>query len=156
MQEKIPERPIASEQSVAEQIVPEQQGERTAESEPTRRGKRVETGAEQAASRQVAPGSATQTSATHDPEIQGIETILATGLDGFFKGLSPAEQLRFKTEGESTALKIKQLLHAQKTKIKDIVKLIINWLKGLPGINKFFLEQEAKIKADAIVRRYRP
>ncbi len=90
-----------------------------------------------------------------DPEVLGIESILASGLDDFFMHLSPPHQLAFKTEGETAALKIQEALHKPATRIKDIVRLIIDWLKGLPGINKFFLEQEAKIKADTIMRHYR-
>ena len=90
-----------------------------------------------------------------DPEVLSIEKILAQDLDSFFIHLSPSHQRRFKADGETTALKIQEALRKQTTKVKDIVNLIINWLKGLPGINRFFLEQEAKIKADTIMRRYR-
>ena len=34
---------------------------------------------------------------------------------------------------------------------RKILKLIRSWLKLIPGVNKFFLEQEAKIKTDKIV-----
>ena len=36
-------------------------------------------------------------------------------------------------------------------KAKKIFQLILEWLKLLPGINRFFLEQEAKIKTDRII-----
>ena len=36
-------------------------------------------------------------------------------------------------------------------KIKKIFELLLQWLKLLPGVNKFFLEQEAKIKVDQIM-----
>ena len=38
-----------------------------------------------------------------------------------------------------------------KIQVKKIFILIISWLKIIPGVNKFFLEQEAKIKADRIL-----
>jgi len=28
----------------------------------------------------------------------------------------------------------------------------MNWLKLIPGVNKFFLEQEAKIKTDEVLK----
>jgi hypothetical protein len=39
-----------------------------------------------------------------------------------------------------------------KIKVNKIIDLIRRWLKLIPGINKFFLEQEVKIKADKIIR----
>ncbi len=95
------------------------------------------------------------TAESKDQELVGIESILAEGLEGFFLSLSKPQQLEFKRIGEETALKIKETLHRKAMQIKDIVLLIINWLKTLPGINKFFLEQEAKIKADKIVSQFR-
>ena len=89
-----------------------------------------------------------------DPEIVEIESVLAEGMESFFLGLSPQKQMEFKIEGERAARSIQQALHTRTTRIKDIVRLIINWLKTLPGINRFFLEQEAKIKADRIMKRY--
>lgn len=88
------------------------------------------------------------------PDLKAIEDILADGLDDFFKALAPAQQLEFKQQGENTALKIQEVLERGRYRIKDIVNLIIQWLKNLPGVNKFFLRQEAKIKADKIVQRY--
>ena|SRR3989344_4299759 len=89
-----------------------------------------------------------------DPELQTIENILAEGMDVFFKSLTPSHQLDFKKHGEEAATKIKQLVHKGKYTVRDIIAVIIGWLRTLPGINKFFLEQEAKIKADKIIRYY--
>lgn len=91
---------------------------------------------------------------TLDPETVEIESVLAQGMENFFLGLSPQKQMEFKTKGEETARSIRQALRKKTTRIKDIVRLIIGWLKTLPGINRFFLEQEAKIKADRIMQRY--
>jgi hypothetical protein len=89
-----------------------------------------------------------------DPELLAIELILAEGLEHFFISLNRQKQLDFKAAGEATAQKIKQLIHRGRYRIKDIISLIIIWLTTLPGINKFFLEQEAKIKADRIIHYY--
>lgn len=80
-----------------------------------------------------------------------IEKIMAEDLVDAYKELTPLQQQEFKIKGEQTALQIRQLLKATHVKIKKIFQLIFDWLKMLPGINKFFLEQEAKIKADKIV-----
>jgi len=69
----------------------------------------------------------------------------------FFLGMTPKQQKKFKTEGEETVKKINVLLRDAKVKIKKIVDLIRRWLRNIPKVNKHFLEQEAKIKADRIV-----
>jgi hypothetical protein len=66
--------------------------------------------------------------------------------------MSPQEQANFKKVGEETVVKINKLLLETKVKVNKIVALIRKWLKLIPGVNKFFLEQEVKIKADKIMR----
>jgi len=80
-----------------------------------------------------------------------IDSILSDGLDGIYIKMSPAEQNRFKTEGERTAGAINQLLNKAKTGAGKIISLIKKWLGLIPGVSRFFLEQEAKIKADKIL-----
>ncbi|PIZ96300.1 MAG: hypothetical protein COX80_01830 [Candidatus Magasanikbacteria bacterium CG_4_10_14_0_2_um_filter_33_14] len=80
-----------------------------------------------------------------------IEKVMEAGLEDAFKALTPLQKQEFKIKGEQTAWKIRQLLKKTKVKIKEIFKLLLEWLKILPGVNKFFLEQEAKIKADKIL-----
>lgn len=80
-----------------------------------------------------------------------VEKILEEGLSEPFHRLSPLAREEFKMKGEQTATKIGELLKASHVKVKKIFELIIAWLKLLPGINHFFLEQEAKIKTDRII-----
>ena len=80
-----------------------------------------------------------------------IEKIMEDGLEDAYKELTPIQQQEFKIKGEETAWNIRQVLKKTKIKIKEIFKLLLEWLKLLPGVNKFFLEQEAKIKADKII-----
>ena len=63
-----------------------------------------------------------------------------------------SKQREFKGEGEKTAAKINQLMSKTKVNVKKIINLIKKWLSIIPGINSFFLEQEAKIKADEIFK----
>lgn len=79
-----------------------------------------------------------------------IDLILEEGLSEIFLKMSPQEQKAFKEKGEQTVSKINALLSQTKVKINKIITLIRDWLKLIPGINKFFLEQEIKIKADKI------
>ncbi len=81
-----------------------------------------------------------------------IDEVLAMGLNNIFLTLSSEKQDEFKKKGEETVFKINNLLDKAKVNIDKIVKLIRNWLKIIPGVNKFFLEQEAKIKADNIIK----
>lgn len=80
-----------------------------------------------------------------------IEKVMEAGLEDSFRAMTPLQQQEFKIKGEETAWKIKQSLQKNKIRIREIFRLLLNWLKFLPGINKFFLEQEAKIKADKII-----
>lgn len=80
-----------------------------------------------------------------------IEKILESGLADEYTKLSPIAKQEFKIKGEETTAKIRELLRDTHIKVKNIFYLIVEWLRILPGINKFFLEQEAKIKTDAII-----
>ena len=81
-----------------------------------------------------------------------IECVLEDRLDEIYLKMPESMKHKFKYEGEKTAAKINQLLNKTKINIKKIVNLIRKWLLIIPGVNVFFLEQEAKIKADEIVK----
>ncbi len=87
-------------------------------------------------------------------EIKQVEDILAEDLEGIYQQMPPDRQAAFKAKGEEVARKIVSILHSAKIRIKDILELIRGWLKLIPGVNKFFLEQEAKIKADKILKSH--
>lgn len=81
-----------------------------------------------------------------------IDQILSEGLSDTFLSLSPQRKKRFKEEGERTREKINELLGEGRVKIKKIIFLIKKWLGIIPRANKYYLEQEAKIKAEKIIR----
>lgn len=85
-------------------------------------------------------------------QIKAIEQTMASGLEEIYLNMPKSKQQEFKREGEKTAAKISQLLDQTKVNIKKIVNLIKRWLSIIPGVNNFFLEQEAKIKADQIFK----
>lgn len=93
-----------------------------------------------------------QIDAVQSQRVQAIENILADGLDKVFLQMNPQEQKKFKEEGEKTANKISQLLDKAKLSVDKVVTLIRRWLGLIPRVNRFFLEQEAKIKADKILK----
>jgi hypothetical protein len=43
------------------------------------------------------------------------------------------------------------MVRGLQVKMKRALQLVRDWLLCIPGINKFFLEQEAKIKVDRLV-----
>ncbi len=81
-----------------------------------------------------------------------IDNILSDGLHEVFLQMNPGQQKEFKRVGEETTVKINSLLDKAKVKVDKIINLIRRWLKLIPRVNQFFLEQEAKIKADKIVK----
>jgi len=88
----------------------------------------------------------------YQARVKAIDDILSAGLHEIFLQMSPAKQKEFKQAGEETVVKIVGLLDRAKVKVDKIIDLIRKWLKIIPGVNKFFLEQEAKIKADRIIK----
>jgi hypothetical protein len=84
--------------------------------------------------------------------LQKIEQILEENMEETYHQLSPEIQKKFKQEGEKAANAIDFLLSQTKVKTGKIFKVILNWLKIIPGISKFFLRQEAKIKTDQILK----
>jgi len=91
-----------------------------------------------------------------DKLVKDIEGAMANGLEDAYLAMDAATQQRFKTVGEETASAIEQLLQQSKIQIKKIVSLLLRWLKIIPKVNPYYLEQQAKIKADAIVALKHP
>ncbi len=86
-----------------------------------------------------------------DPVTVQIEQIMEEGLGDAYSELTPVQKQEFKIKGEETAWEIRKILGKTRIKFKEIFKLVIEWLKMLPGVNRFFMEQEAKIKVDRII-----
>lgn len=87
-----------------------------------------------------------------DQLTEQIENILEEDLTDLYLSMPKEMQQQFKAKGEKTLSKIRQLVQKTKVNAKKIFQLIREWLKIIPGVNKFFLEQEAKIKTDKILR----
>ncbi|MBU0707616.1 DUF2057 domain-containing protein [Patescibacteria group bacterium] len=82
---------------------------------------------------------------------QQVENILEEDLQEIYQRMDDKSKKRFKNEGEKTASKIEILLIGTRVKVNSIFKLIKKWLRVIPGVNKYFLEQEAKIKTDKLI-----
>ncbi|OGL79771.1 hypothetical protein A3J43_03480 [Candidatus Uhrbacteria bacterium RIFCSPHIGHO2_12_FULL_54_23] len=97
----------------------------------------------------AAPAPATP--AEKSVQLQRIEAVLQSDLEDLYFQMDEAHRTLFKEEGEKTARAIDQLMAAARATAQKILYLIQRWLRLIPGINKFFLEQEAKIKTDKMM-----
>lgn len=84
--------------------------------------------------------------------LEKVEKILAEDMDNIFLSLDVNKQVEFKKRGEETSRQIAKLLTKATVPVKKIVNLIIAWLRVIPHVNRFYLEQEAKIKTDKIIQ----
>lgn len=80
-----------------------------------------------------------------------IEKILEADLEDMYFEMPPETQLKFKLEGEETSNRIRQMMKSGVVKIKKVLSMIIDWLHIIPGVNRFFIEKQAKIKAEKIL-----
>lgn len=88
-------------------------------------------------------------------ELQAIEEILEEDLEEAYWQMPPKMRQQFKKHGEDTAKKIERMLRSVHLNILKVLRLLQKWLSLIPHINSFFLEQEAKIKADKIIALHR-
>lgn len=86
-----------------------------------------------------------------DPVLGQVENILEENLKEIYLNLPAAVQKKFHDKGDEVTTKIYKMIVEFKAKAKKFLKLIRRWLKLIPGINRFFLEQEAKIKTDKLM-----
>ena len=86
-----------------------------------------------------------------DEELVMIENILSEDIRDLYSQLPQLKQRTFQQKGEEAALKIKVMLKKTRVRANEIFELIKNWLKMLPKISAYFLEQEAKIKTDKVL-----
>lgn len=120
------------------------------EQEPSEQKPAPEQPASQPAPRTIKPRPAMPLPAK-DAVMVKIEKIMEEGLNDSYQRLSPVAKQEFKLKGEQAASQIHELLKSTRIKVKKILRLILDWLRMLPGVNHFFLEQEAKIKTDKII-----
>lgn len=90
-----------------------------------------------------------------DPVTASIETVLSDDLYEYFKAMSPEEQTKFKQKGEETVSKLSRLVSQTVIKAKEVLRIIADWLRFIPHVNRYFLEQESKIKTDKILELHK-
>ncbi len=85
-----------------------------------------------------------------DPVLLDLETALSDGLADIYRELPESKKPVFRAKGEEIAMVVRDMIASGKISVPKILQLIRAWLRLIPGVNKFFLEQEAKIKADKL------
>ncbi len=103
----------------------------------------------------AAPAQEQTSTPDKDEEIVMIENILSENISEIYKELSDAQKRSFRQKGEEISIKIKGMLKKARVATHEILNIIKEWLRMLPGISHYFLEQEAKIKTDKILQMKR-
>lgn len=80
-----------------------------------------------------------------------IEEVMEEDLKEMYLAMSKEKQQQFRKQGEVVVSTVRQLVRAAHVNVKKIFTLIRAWLKIIPGVNRYFLEQEAKIKTDKVL-----
>ncbi len=99
----------------------------------------------------VAP-AAKSVSAAKSETLARVEHVMEERLEDVFRQMPPDVRLEFKRKGEETATQIEAMLYQVKVQSKKIFQLLLDWLRIIPGVNKYFLDQEAKLKTDELLR----
>lgn len=89
--------------------------------------------------------------APKDGVTKRVEEILEDGMGELYASLPPDAKPLFRKKGEEAASRISEMVRTAKVQVSHILQLIRAWLLTIPKVNKYFLEQEAKIKTDEIV-----
>lgn len=80
-----------------------------------------------------------------------LRQILSEDMAELLTALPADKKFEVQTEGLKTIAQIQKLLKQAHLQIRKIFQLIWQWLKRIPGLNRFFLEQEAKKKTEEIL-----
>lgn len=99
----------------------------------------------------VAPVPVSAPAAQKSVALLKVEKVLEEDMEELYFSLNDAERRMFKQEGERTAREIEKVIMLGKSVAVKVLALIKAWLRLIPGLNKFFIEQEAKIKTDKII-----
>ena len=100
---------------------------------------------------QSAPVGSVAVGLMKDAVVLEVEKILEEGLGDYYETLPEEARARFHARGEEAAFKIADMVRSFKVSVKKVLMLIRQWLQTIPGVNRFFLEQESKIKTDRII-----
>ncbi len=80
-----------------------------------------------------------------------VEKIMEDGLGDYVEAMPEEARQRFLAKGRDVSTQIAVMVRSFKVELRRTIDLIRDWLLTIPGVNRYFLEQEAKIKTDRII-----
>lgn len=80
-----------------------------------------------------------------------VQKILEDGLEEAIVTMPEEAKQRFLQKGKEIGTILADMVRRYKVEVKRVLSLLKEWLTTIPGINRFFLEKEAKIKTDRIL-----
>lgn len=149
-QDIMPEKPKSFTVTGAPEQAPQFEVEKTPQESAPRRDQ-AEKASPVRKSKKVSPAPAAPAPQPKAELLLEVEDILSEDLDAVYQKMTPENQRRFKAKGEEIARTVWQMIETAKLQLKKILTLLREWLKMIPGVNRYFLEQETKIKIDKII-----
>lgn len=138
----------AEERQAAQEMAAEQQKdtflEKASEAAPTTTVPVAQQGTDTKATVEAPP-------VVKDEVTKEVEKILEEGLGDYVPDMPEEARQRFLAKGGEVAGELSGMVRALNVTVKRVVDLIKDWLLTIPGVNRYFIEQEAKIKTDKIV-----
>lgn len=80
-----------------------------------------------------------------------VERALEQNLWDLYFALPQGAREKFKAEGEAAAAALRAAIERKNVKPNAVLHAVNRWLRTIPKVNPYFLEQEAKIKTDKIM-----
>ena len=90
-------------------------------------------------------------SETKDKYRVRVERALEQNLWDLYFALPQGAREKFKAEGETAAMALRDAIEGKRVRPNQVLRPILRWLKTIPKVNPYFLEQEAKIKTDMVM-----
>jgi hypothetical protein len=148
-----PEQPVES--VPTPEAAPSPEAEKTPETESSvgqEKGDTAEMSQEPAPQLQQQAAPIPVKEQSRDPLLIEVEGKLSDGLWDAYKSMHPAQRSKFKAEGERVAAYARDGIKAGKLAAEKLLDMIVNWLRMIPRVDRWFLVQDAKIKTDALMR----
>lgn len=86
-----------------------------------------------------------------DQIAQDVQKILEDNLEEAIVTMPEEAKQRFLQKGKEIGSIVADMVRRYKVEVKRVLSLLKDWLTTIPGVSRFFLEQEAKIKTDRIL-----
>lgn len=148
----VPTEPIAAEQVVVEQSqsldpLPEVAPALQQELQAPQPAEQQRVGFKRKTATQTIPAAVSKSAA-----LKSVEDLLTEDLTDIYQSMTPQEQIAFRQKGEEVAHSIEKLVVTFRATTRKVLDLIRSWLAMIPRVNRYFLEQESKIKTDEIMK----